>query len=111
MYDLKLLGKEDLNGEKVFKLEAIMNAETLKALEETPAMAAQMAMFNQVQTVYLGENDGIMRRLNQGNMLQMEFKNIQIDSGLTKDDLSLEIPADVQVMDLSEMMKAQFGNK
>ena len=111
MYDLNLVGKEVLDGEEVYKIEATMNAETLKIIGENPLMAAQMAMLDKTQTVLLGAKDGIMRQLKQGNMLTMEFKNIQIDSGLTKDDMNLEIPADVQVMDLSEMMKAQFGNE
>jgi len=111
MYDLNLVGKEVLDGEEVYKLEATMNAETLKIIGENPLMVAQMAMLDKTQTVLIGAKDGIMRQLKQGNMLTMEFKNIHIDSGLTKDDMNIEIPADVQVMDLSEMMKAQFGKE
>lgn len=110
MYNLNLVGKEVLNGEEVFKLEATMNEETLKTIGENPMMAAQMAMFEQTQTVFIGAKDGIMRKLLQGDMMSMEFKNIDLDAGLTKDDINLEIPANVQVMDLTEMMKAQFGN-
>ncbi len=109
MYTLELLGKETLDGEEVFVLKAQINPEVLEKMAENPLMAQQSSMFDDAQKLYLGAQDGIMRKMQMGEYMSMTLSNIDTKTEVTKEDLDIEIPAGVQVMDLTEMMTAMYA--
>ena len=109
-HSLELVGKDKINGEEVYVLNASINEETLNTIKGSPLLEGQAPIMDMKHVVYLGAKDGIMRRLEMGNFMTMTFSNLNLDAGLTKDDMSLNIPADVKVMDLTDIFKTQFGS-
>ena len=91
-------------------LNASINEEMLNTIKGSPLLEGQAPIMDMKHVVYLGAKDGIMRRLEMGNFMTMTFSNLNLDAGLTKDDMSLNIPADVKVMDLTDIFKTQFGS-
>ena len=109
-HSLELVGKDKVDGEDVYVVHATINDETLATIKDSPLLAGQEGMMEMKQVVYLGAKDGVMRRLEMGDFLTMTFSNINLDAGLTKDDISLNIPEGVQVMDLTDIFRTQFGS-
>ena len=110
MYTLTLDGKEKLDGEDVFVVTATLKADILENFSKNPMLQGQAAMFEQGQTVYLGANDGIMRKMVMGDAMSMTLTNLDVETELTEADVAIEIPANVQVMDMTQMMQSMFGN-
>jgi hypothetical protein len=46
MYDMKFMGKEKLNGEEVYKIEAVIKKDILKNFEKSHLLQGQMGMFD-----------------------------------------------------------------
>ena len=67
-------------------------------------------MLGKGATIFLGADDGIMRKMEMGEFMTMTLGNIDLDAEISDADLELVIPDGVQVIDMTEMMKATFGN-
>jgi hypothetical protein len=107
MYDLRLTGKETLNGEDVYVIESSMNPDTRRNYEKNPEM---QWMFDVEQKIYLGADDGVMRKMVSEGVTTMSLRNIDFDAKITKKDLILAIPKGEEVMDLTEQMIEQFSS-
>lgn len=110
MYSLKLVGKESLNGEDVYLLTAKMLEETLDIFQNSPMLKIQTEMYMNEVKLYLGANDGIMRKMEMGDAMSMTLENIDLGAKISDADLELNIPEGIQVIDMTEMMKGMFGN-
>ncbi|MFP6581247.1 MAG: hypothetical protein VCD00_01685 [Candidatus Hydrogenedentota bacterium] len=110
MYSIKLVGKESLNGEDVYVLSATMLDETLENLQKSPMLQGQTDMYENEVKLYLGAKDGVMRKMEMGDVMSMTLENIDLGATISDADLELNIPEGIQVIDMTEMMKGMFGN-
>ena len=110
MYAMKLVGKETLNGEDVYKIEATIKAEILENFEKSPLLQGQMGMFDNGVTIYMGANDGIMRKTKTGDFMTMTMSNFDFETPINDSDFELELPDGVIEIDMTAMMKGMFGN-
>lgn len=110
MYDLTLGGKETLDGVEVYVVEASIKAETLENLKKNPMLQGQTEMFDMGQKVYLGAEDGVMRKTVTGDFMSMTLSNIDFDATIEDSDFVVELPEGVQEIDMTEMMKGMFAN-
>jgi outer membrane lipoprotein-sorting protein len=111
MYELKLEGKTKLDGEDVYEITAVMNEDILENFSSNPLLAGQAGMFKDGQKLYLGANDGIMRKMDMGGIMSMTMSNVDFSTEITDADFELDIPEGTQVMDMTEMMKGMFGGQ
>lgn len=111
MYDLRLKGKDTVDGEDVYVVIAVINEETLKNFESNPLLAAQADMLKRPSMLYIGAKDGVMRKSITGGYMTMTLSNIDFGSEITDDTFELDIPEGAVVMDLTEMMQGMFGNQ
>ena len=113
-YDVTLAGKETLGGEDVYILRAVFKEEVLGWMREVPALAAQVGKMESGTTIYLGANDGLMRKMVIGDpespYVTMSTKNLEINPALN-DDLFLFSPREgVPVMDMTDLMLSALGS-
>lgn len=110
MYALEFLGKESLNGEDVYVLNAVIRPEVLENFSKNPMLEAQKGMFDGGQKLYLGATDGVIRKMTMGDTMTMTLSNIDFDTEITDADLTVTLPAGVQEMDMTAMMQSMYGN-
>ncbi len=111
MYDLEIEGKETLNDEEVYVVSAALKADVLENFEANPLLAGQIAMFKDGQKIYLGVNDGVMRKMDTGSMMSMTLRNVDFDAKIDSSVFTLEIPEGTMEMDLTEMMSGAFAGQ
>lgn len=109
MYDLTLEGKETLNGEEVYVLSASIKDEYMENFSKNPMVAQQAGMFKDGQKIYIGAEDGIMRKMTMGSFMTMTMSNLDLKAKVTDEDVALVIPDGIQVMDMTPMMQQMFG--
>ena len=110
MYTLTLDGKETLDGEDVFVVTAQIREDILENFKRNQILAGQADMFKDGQKLYLGADDGIMRKMQMADTLSMTISNIEVNPEMAEADVAIEIPANVQVMDMTQMMQTMYGN-
>lgn len=111
MYNLALDGKETLNGEEVYVITAQIKEDVLENFAQNPMLQMQVDMFKNASKLYLGANDGIMRKMTMGDFMSMTLSNLDFETPVTDADLALPIPEGMQVMDMTQMMKGMFGGQ
>lgn len=110
MYDLVLEGKETVNGEETYVVSATIKAETLENFSKAPMLQAQASMYEDAQKVYLGVKDGFLRKMTMGDYMTVTYSNINLGAKITDAELAVDLPSNLQVMDLTPMLKQMYGN-
>jgi hypothetical protein len=110
MYDLVLEGKETVNGEETYIVSAKMKAETLENFSKVPMLQAQASMYEDAQKIYLGVKDGFVRKMTMGNYMTITYSNVNLGATVTDAELAVELPGNIQVMDLTPMLEQMYGN-
>lgn len=113
-YDVEFKGKEKLDGEDVYVIGATINEETLKTMASNPTMAQGVAAMKVGTTVYVSAKDGFVRKTVQGAPDQptvtMTFTNIELNPSIPDETFVFKAPEGMQVMDMTDMLRAQLGN-
>jgi outer membrane lipoprotein-sorting protein len=107
---LTLKGKDTVDGEEVYVLTSTLKDEIMENFEKLPALQQQAGMLEAGATIYLGASDGIMRKMEMGDFMTMTLENIDLEAEISDADLEVIVPDGIQVIDMTEMMKAMFGN-
>ena len=110
-YDLEIAGIDTLGDTQVYVLKATIKPEVLENIKNNSMLSQQAGMMESTQTLYIGAADGIMRKVIMGDFMTMSFFNINLNTKLSQEDMKLNIPEGVQVMDMTELIKANFSNK
>ena len=84
--------------------------EVIENLKKIPMLQQQAETFAKGGKIYLGANDGIMRKMQMSDFMTMTLDNIDLDAEISDADLELEIPEGIQVMDMTDMMKDAFAD-
>ena len=107
MYDLKMVGKESLRGEGVYVIESRMKAETLQKYKKKPNL---QWMFDVEQRIYMGSDDGVLRKMTSGGIRTMELTNIDFGANIEDKDFVLTIPEGAQEIDMTEELLGSFAD-
>jgi len=112
-YDVEFKGKQKLGDEDVYVVNAKIKSETVESMSGNPATAQALATMTE-NALYIGVEDGMIRKLVSGDpaepAMTQTYSNIEINPDVSDDIFELNLPEGIQVMDLTEMMKAQMGN-
>lgn len=103
-------GKETLDGEEVFVLTSTMKDEVIENFKKIPMLQEQAKTFAKGGKIYLGANDGIMRKMEMSEFMTMTLENIDLDATISDSDFELNIPEGIQVIDMTDRMKEMFAN-
>tara|TARA_R110001592_G_scaffold43801_7_gene141764 strand:- start:516 stop:1361 length:846 start_codon:yes stop_codon:yes gene_type:complete len=106
MYDLKLAGKETLKGEEVYVIESRMKPETLEKYKKNPEW---QWMFDVEQKIYLGVNDGVLRKMTSGGTKSMELSNINFGARIDDSDFTLKIAEGTEEIDMTNELLESFS--
>lgn len=110
LYTLKLIGKETLGDTEVFVVEAILKSDVLDTMKSIPKLAQGVRLLEETQTLYLGTQDGILRKLTIGGLMTLTFSNVQTNIPVSEAEMHLAIPEGIQVIDLTALVKATYEN-
>jgi outer membrane lipoprotein-sorting protein len=109
MYGYTLVGSDTVRGEPVFVLDGI-----LKKDAQLPTQQAAMLKQLGKSRMYLGQNDGFLRKTEQYDkenktiVMTMEFTNIKLNPALSDELFKYQPPEGAKIMDMTEMMQ-QMG--
>jgi peroxiredoxin/outer membrane lipoprotein-sorting protein len=110
MFDLSVKGKETLNDEEVYVLEAALDDESRSKLDPTGALAS-MGMGIHKFRLAVGVKDGFLRQMamlgpNDAPFMSTTYKNLKLNIDVAESTFAYTPPEGVMVMDMTDMAKA-----
>ena len=108
-YDLTLAGKQQLGGEDVYRVTAQLKDEALANLKAHTIFDKQIEVLSAPVDLYIGADDGVLRKATMGTLMAWELKNINFKTSIDESDFKLELPEGLEMMDMTDALVGTFS--